>query len=135
MGAVTHLVALYYEWDNFCPQMYLIWWSATGLSTSIFLIELDRFLAIRFPFKYPLLITKERSLGTCAVTQIGCLAITLAVRIISPNYLLFLFIIVIPYFVCFLLSFLCALYVVKAMLTQKRREKRVTFQLISVSCT
>ena len=34
-----------------CPQMYPIWWSATGLTASVLLIELDRFLAIRFPLK------------------------------------------------------------------------------------
>ena len=37
-----------------CLQMYLIWWSSTGLTASVMLIELDRFLAIRYPLKYPL---------------------------------------------------------------------------------
>ena len=35
--------------DSSCPQMYLIWWSATGLTAAVLLIELDRFIAIRFP--------------------------------------------------------------------------------------
>lgn len=131
---------LYHQLENFCPQIYLLWWSATGLTASIFLIELDRFLAIRYPFKYSLWITKERSMGTCALTQLGSLAVTLAVRISSPNYFacepletgqhavqqpLFLFIVVIPYFICFILSFLCALYVVKALLVQIRRDKKI----------
>ena len=51
--------------------MYLIWWSSTGLTASVMLIELDRFLAIRYPLKYPLWITAERSLGACAVAQLG----------------------------------------------------------------
>ena len=59
------------ESEEFGPQMYLKWWSATGLTASVFLIELDRFLAIRFPLKYPFFITCERSLGTCAVTVLN----------------------------------------------------------------
>ena len=76
------------------------------------------------------------------MTQLGSLAITLAVRIASPvsfacdltviekaqediQSWLFLFIVVIPYFICFILSLLCALYVVKALLSQIRREKKV----------
>ena len=55
--------------------MYLKWWSATGLTASVFLIELDRFLAIRFPLKYPFFITCERSLGTCAVTVLNYISI------------------------------------------------------------
>ena len=127
--------------EEFCPQMYLKWWSATGLTAAVFLIELDRFLAIRFPLKYPLFITCERSLGACAVAQLSSLAVTLAVRIASPDAFAccpiytadqetqrdyFLLIVVIPYFVCFLLSFLCALYVVKALLAQTRRDKKVS---------
>ena len=53
--------------NEFCPQVYLKWWSATGLTASVFIIEFDRFLAIRFPLKYPLIINCERALGTCAV--------------------------------------------------------------------
>lgn len=79
-------------------------------------------------------------MGTCALTQLGSLAVTLTVRISSPNYFacepletgqhavqqpLFLFIVVIPYFICFILSFLCALYVVKALLVQIRRDKKI----------
>lgn len=64
----------------------------------------------------------------------GSIAVTLAVRIASPSYFssasheqrpLVLFIVVVPYFVCFVLSFLCALYVVKALLHQIRRDKKV----------
>ena len=57
--------------------MYLIWWSSTGLTASVMLIELDRFLAIRYPLKYPLWITAERSLGACAVAQLGRYVYTL----------------------------------------------------------
>ena len=63
------------ESEEFGPQMYLKWWSATGLTASVFLIELDRFLAIRFPLKYPFFITCERSLGTCAVTVLNYISI------------------------------------------------------------
>ena len=76
----------------------------------------------------------------CLVAQLSSLAVTLAVRIASPDAFAqiqldtahqekqrdyFLLIVVIPYFVCFLLSFLCALYVVKALLAQTRRDKQV----------
>lgn len=74
------------------------------------------------------------------MAQLSSLAVTLAVRIASPDAFAqiqldtahqekqrdyFLLIVVIPYFVCFLLSFLCALYVVKALLAQTRRDKQV----------
>ena len=75
------------------------------------------------------------------VAQLSSLAVTLAVRIVSseafacdPLYTAhqetqrdyFLLIVVIPYFVCFVLSFLCALYVVKALLAQTKREQKVS---------
>lgn len=138
---MVQLIVFYEELQNICPQMYLIWWSATGLTASVLLIELDRFLAIRFPFKYPLLITDERALGACAITQLGSLSVTLAVRIGSADSFacaplhsghhlvqraLFLFIVVIPYFICFLLSLVCALYVVKALLNQVRKDNKVS---------
>ena len=74
------------------------------------------------------------------MAQLSSLAVTLAVRIVSseafacdPLYTAhqetqrdyFLLIVVIPYFVCFVLSFLCALYVVKALLAQTKREQKV----------
>lgn len=120
--------------------MYLIWWSATGLTAAVLLIELDRFLAIRFPFKYQFL-TLERSLAACALTQLVSLSVTLGVRITSPESFactplhsghhvvqraLFLFIVVIPYFICFALSLVCALYVVKALLNQVRRDNKAS---------
>ena len=37
----------------------------------------------------------------------------------------FLYILVIPYFLCFILSFVCALYVVKALLNQVRKDNKV----------
>ena len=37
----------------------------------------------------------------------------------------FFVIVVIPYFICFFLSLVCALYVVRAMLNQVRKESKV----------
>ena len=82
------------------------------------------------------------------MAQLSSLAVTLAVRIASPDAFAqiqldtahqekqrdyFLLIVVIPYFVCFLLSFLCALYVVKALLAQTRRDKQVKKSKVKIS--
>jgi len=40
------------------------------------------------------------------------------------NRKLFVFIVVVPYFVCYLLSLVCSLYVVKVLLKQTRRLNR-----------
>ena len=116
-------------------QLYFIWWSATEITASIFLIELDRFLAIKYPFNYSSYVTVKRSLGACVVTQIGSLVVTLGVQLASDCQSasgcqdrcrdLILFLHVIPYFVWFFLSLLCASYVVKALLNQIKRDQRV----------
>ena len=67
------------------PENILIFWSAISLPASVLLIEVDRFLAIRFPLKYSQLITIPRSLGFCLVTQVGSLIVSLTPWIASTS--------------------------------------------------
>ena len=60
-------------------------WSSTGIIASVLLIELDRFLAIRYPLKYPVFMTDERSLVACIGTQFGTLVLCIVVRLASPE--------------------------------------------------
>ena len=68
-----------------CHEMIPMWWSAAGTILATFLIEYDRFLAIRYPLLYPEMISDERSVFACVAAQIGCLCLVLSVRHISPD--------------------------------------------------
>ena len=112
-------------------QNLLTFWSATSLPVSVLLIELDRFLAIRFPFKYPHLVNSPRSLALCSVTQLGSLitSVTLWGTKTMGNHNVFLAIIFIPYSICMAACLGCALYVVKTLIHQIRRDNRVSRSL------
>lgn len=112
-------------------QNLLTFWSATSLPVSVLLIELDRFLAIRFPFKYPHLVNSPRSLALCSVTQLGSLitSVTLWGTKTMGNHNVFLAIIFIPYSICMAACLGCALYVVKTLIHQIRRDNRVSLSL------
>ena len=112
-------------------QNLLTFWSATSLPVSVLLIELDRFLAIRFPFKYPHLVNSHRSLALCSVTQLGSLitSLTLWGTKTMGNHNVFLAIIFIPYSICMAACLGCALYVVKTLIHQIRRDNRVSHGL------
>ena len=71
--------------DGSCPEMIPMWWSAAGTILATFLIEYDRFLAIKYPLLYPEMVSDERSVFACIACQIGCLCLILAVRHISPE--------------------------------------------------
>ena len=115
-------------------QNLLTFWSATSLPVSVLLIELDRFLAIRFPFKYPHLVNSPRSLALCSVTQLGSLitSVTLWGTKTMGNHNVFLAIIFIPYSICMAACLGCALYVVKTLIHQIRRDNRVRMELLCV---
>ena len=115
-------------------QNLLTFWSATSLPVSVLLIELDRFLAIRFPFKYPHLVNSPRSLALCSVTQLGSLitSVTLWGTKTMGNHNVFLAIIFIPYSICMAVCLGCALYVVKTLIHQIRRDNRVRMELLCV---
>ena len=68
-----------------CPEMIPMWWSAAATILATFLIEYDRFLAIRYPLLYPEMVSDERSVFACIASQIGCLSLVLSVRHISPE--------------------------------------------------
>ena len=70
------------SWD-FSP--IVLRWSSTGIIASVFLIELDRFLAIRYPLKYPVFMTDERSIVACIGTQFGSLILCIIVRLASEE--------------------------------------------------
>ena len=70
---------------NMCPEMIPMWWSAAATILATFLIEYDRFLAIRYPLLYPEMVSDERSVFACIASQIGCLSLVLSVRHISPE--------------------------------------------------
>ena len=67
-----------------CPAMILMWWSAAAIIISIFLIEYDRFLAIRYPLLYPEMVTDERSILASLACQIGCLCCVMVLRHFAP---------------------------------------------------
>ena len=70
---------------SMCPEMIPMWWSAAATILATFLIEYDRFLAIRYPLLYSEMVSDERSVFACIASQIGCLSLVLSVRHISPE--------------------------------------------------
>ena len=70
---------------NNCHEMIPMWWGAAGTILATFLIEYDRFLAIRYPLLYPEMVSDERSIFACIASQIGCLCFVLTIRHMSPE--------------------------------------------------
>ena len=70
---------------NMCPEMIPMWWGAAGTILATFLIEYDRFLAIRYPLLYPEMVSDERSIFACIASQIACLCFVLTIRHMSPE--------------------------------------------------
>ena len=87
-----------------------------------------------------MLMTDERSLAICLLSQIFCTTITLLVNVALPvsqahtfqcpprlrgdvimQRPLYVYCVVAPYFVSFILSFICALYVVKIAIQQSNQ--------------
>ena len=68
-----------------CYEVVPFWWSSAGTMISILLIECDRFLAIRYPLLYPEMMSDERSIFACIISQLGCLCLVLLVRHINPT--------------------------------------------------
>ena len=84
-AAITTATSLFIREEMSCHEMIPLWWAAAGTIIAIFLIEYDRFLAIRYPLLYPEMVSDERSVFACVASQIGCLCLILSVRHISPE--------------------------------------------------
>lgn len=68
-----------------CPEVTLLWWSSVDVVVSILLMELDRFLAIRFPLTYPIKVTDERALFGCILGQVYALGSVLVARVAAGD--------------------------------------------------
>ena len=75
-----------FPFSELCPQNFFHMFTQIASSTSVILIQMDRFRAIYWNSLYKDKVTNNRALLECCASYVSCFLITVFARILAPGY-------------------------------------------------